>query len=124
VGSVSGKVLVVDDSKLMHKMYEVMLRPYTLIHAYDGSEALERLTENPDVEFVLLDINMPVMDGLEFLERVHRDGKPPPPVIVVSTEGRKEDTARGLEAGAVAYITKPFSSTELREVIDRLPSER
>ena len=120
----SGKVLVVDDSKLMHKMYEVMLRPYTLVHAYDGREALARLEENPEVEFVLLDINMPVMDGLEFLAEVHRDGKQPPPVIVVSTEGRREDTVRGLEAGAVAYITKPFSSTELREVIDRLPGER
>ena len=120
----SGTVLVVDDSKLMHKMYEVMLRPYSLLHAYDGREALEKLREHPQVRFVLLDINMPVMDGLEFLEQVHRDGNQPPPVIVVSTEGRQEDTQRGLEAGAVAYITKPFSSTELREVIDRLPGER
>ena len=115
----SGTVLVVDDSKLMHKMYEVMLRAYAVVHAYDGREAIDKLRDNPGVDLVLLDINMPVMNGLEFLDEVHGEGRPAaPPVIVVSTEGRREDTMRGLEAGAVAYITKPFSSAELRVVID------
>jgi CheY-like chemotaxis protein len=53
------KVLVVDDSKLMHKMYEVMLRRYPLVYATDGREALDRLREHDDVELILLDLNMP-----------------------------------------------------------------
>jgi two-component system chemotaxis response regulator CheY len=115
------KILVVDDSKLMHRMFDVMLRSYSLVSAFDGREALERLREHTDVDLVLLDINMPVMSGLEFLEAVSReDGLRDIPVVIISTEGKEEDTQRGLEAGAVAYIRKPFHSEELRQVIDQL----
>lgn len=115
------KVLVVDDSKLMHKMYEVMLRQYPLVYALDGRQALERLQEHPDVDLVLLDVNMPNMNGLEFLAQV-RGERPPDDlaVIIISTEGREEDTARGLEAGASAYIKKPFQTEEILDVIARL----
>ena len=115
------KVLVVDDSKLMHKMYEVMLRQYSLVYALDGRQALERLHEHADIELVLLDINMPNMNGLEFLAEKHADGAlAGTPVIIISTEGREQDTARGLEAGAAAYIKKPFHSEEILDVIQRL----
>lgn len=115
------KVLVVDDSKLMHKMYEVMLRQYALVYASDGRQALERLGEHEDIDLVLLDINMPNMNGLEFLAQVRAEGtRAGIPVIIISTEGREEDTARGLEAGASAYIRKPFHSEEILDVIARL----
>jgi two-component system, chemotaxis family, chemotaxis protein CheY len=115
------KVLVVDDSKLMHKMYEVMLRQYALVYASDGRQALDRLQEHADIDLVLLDINMPNMNGLEFLAQLRSDGsRSDLPVIIISTEGREEDTARGLEAGATAYIKKPFHSEEIIEVISRL----
>lgn len=116
------KVLVVDDSRLMHKMYEVMLRQYMLVHAYDGQEAVEEM-ERHEVDLVLLDINMPTMNGLEFLQAKNYAGDPTlPPAIIISTEGKEEDTVRGLKAGAAAYIKKPFSSVELVDVIARLPS--
>ena len=115
------KILVVDDSKLMHKMYEVMLRQYPLVYAADGRQALDRLQEHGDVDLVLLDINMPYMDGLEFLDRLRAetafDGMA---VVIISTEGREDDVARGLEAGAAAYIKKPFHSEEILDVIARL----
>ena len=115
------KVLVVDDSKLMHKMYEVMLRQYPLVYASDGRQALDRLRDHPDIDLVLLDINMPNMNGLEFLAELRSDpGRADLPVIIISTEGREEDTARGLEAGATAYIKKPFHSEEILDVISRL----
>ena len=115
------KVLVVDDSKLMHKMYEVMLRQYPLAYASDGRQALDRLREHPDIDLVLLDINMPNMNGLEFMAEMRADpARADLPVIIISTEGREEDTARGLEAGAAAYIKKPFHSEEILEVISRL----
>ncbi|MFL6294189.1 MAG: response regulator [Thermoanaerobaculia bacterium] len=115
------KVLVVDDSKLMHKMYEVMLRQYPLVYASDGRQALDRLRDHADIDLVLLDINMPNMNGLEFLAEMRSDAaRADLPVIIISTEGREEDTARGLEAGATAYIKKPFHSEEILEVISRL----
>ncbi len=117
------KVLVVDDSKLMHKMFEVMLRQYSLVYASDGRQALDRLREHPDIDLVLLDVNMPNMNGLEFLAQLKaggsRDGMS---IVIISTEGRDEDTARGLEAGASAYIKKPFHSEEILAVISRLPA--
>ncbi|HKV08727.1 MAG TPA: response regulator [Thermoanaerobaculia bacterium] len=115
------KVLVADDSKLMHKMYEVMLRQYPLVYALDGRQALDRLREHPDVDLVLLDINMPNMNGLEFLAEVwNQRSKGDLAVVIISTEGSEEDTARGLEAGASAYIKKPFQTEEIVEVISRL----
>jgi two-component system chemotaxis response regulator CheY len=113
------KILVVDDSKLMHKVYEVMLRQYPLVTAMDGREALDRLREHPEIDLVLLDINMPVMNGLEFLEEFNNLSRPLPPVIIISTEGKEEDTQAGLEAGAVAYIKKPFRSEEILEIISK-----
>lgn len=119
----SKKILVIDDSKLMHRMYEMMLRKHTLLHAMDGLEGLQILSEQGrDVDLVLLDINMPRMNGLEFLaaKAEKGGGVEETPVIIISTKGREEDAERGLEAGADAYIRKPFKSTELLEIIERL----
>lgn len=117
------KVLVVDDSKLMRKMFEVMLRQYPLAYAADGREALERLRENADIDLILLDINMPNMTGLEFLAEMRANSRNAETrVVIISTEGREEDTERGLTAGADAYISKPFRTEQILEVISRLPS--
>jgi len=118
------KILVVDDSKLMHKMYEVMLRQYALVYASDGRQALDRLQEHEDIDLVLLDVNMPNMNGLEFLAQIRSDGsRSLLPVVIISTEGRDEDTVRGMEAGATAYIKKPFHSEEILDVIARLETK-
>lgn len=120
-GTQPKKVLVVDDSRLIHKMFEVMLREFELVHASDGIEALQRLGEDADIDLILLDINMPNMNGLEFLDKVKQDAALADiPVIIVSTEGKEEDTIRGLEAGAAAYIKKPFRSEEILVIIERL----
>jgi len=119
------KVLVVEDSRLIHKMYEVMLRPCLLIAAHDGREGLERLGENPDVDVIILDINMPHMTGLEFLGQVKASAASASiPVIIVSTEGKEEDVARGLQAGAVAYLKKPFQREDLLKIIGRLETKQ
>ena len=118
------KILVVDDSKLMHKMYEVMLRQYALVYASDGRQALDRLNDHKDIDLVLLDVNMPNMNGLEFLAELRSDGsRALLPVVIISTEGREQDTARGMEAGATAYIKKPFHSEEILDVIARLETK-
>ncbi|HEX4961361.1 MAG TPA: response regulator [Thermoanaerobaculia bacterium] len=118
------KILVVDDSKLMHKMYEVMLRQYALVFASDGRQALDRLRDHLDIDLVLLDVNMPNMNGLEFLAELRADGtRADLHVIIISTEGRDEDTVRGMEAGATAYIKKPFHSEEILDMIARLETK-
>ncbi len=115
------KVLVVDDSKLMHRIYDSVLDNIELLHAYDGREALEILATHIDTDLVVLDINMPRMNGLEFLSEAKLD----PlfaviPVLIVSTEGSEQDTVRGLEAGAAGYLRKPFESEELLGMIEKL----
>ena len=120
------KVLVVEDSDLLHRMYDLILMRYktqgtTVLHAFNGQMALELLAGAPDVGLILLDINMPVMSGLEFLLRC-REQKilQDIPVIIVSTEGKEQDTVRGLEAGARAYLTKPFQPNDLHALIARV----
>jgi two-component system chemotaxis response regulator CheY len=115
------KVLVVEDSRLIHKMYEVMLRPCAIVAAHDGREGLARLAENTDVDVIILDINMPHMSGLEFLAEVKGNQVVASiPVIIVSTEGKETDVQRGLAAGAIAYLKKPFQREELLKIISRI----
>ena len=116
------KILVVDDSDLMHRMYGVMLRGGGLVAARDGEEALAKIVADPEIDLVLLDINMPKMNGFEVLRELGVRGLVPAlRVIVVTTEGRDEDAQRGLAAGAAAYLTKPFRADEVRAAIAALP---
>jgi two-component system chemotaxis response regulator CheY len=116
------KVLVIDDSKLVLRMFAVLLPKAQQVGALDGHEALERLAEHPDVDLIILDINMPRMNGLEFLRRVKADAVLAQiPVVIVSTEGKEEDTVRGLRAGAEAYVKKPFRQETILDIVARLP---
>jgi CheY-like chemotaxis protein len=117
------KILVCDDSKLLHRMFEVMLRQYPLVHAYDGREALTQLAEHADVDLVLLDVNMPNMNGLELLSAMKGDARLARiPVVLITTHGSEDETKKGLEAGASAYVTKPFRNEDLLGVVERLTS--
>jgi two-component system, chemotaxis family, chemotaxis protein CheY len=117
------KILVVDDSELLHRMYDLVLLRYrqvgaVILHARNGAEALSMLREHREIDLVLLDINMPVMNGLETLVELNRSGQLPHlKVIMVSTEGHEEDVRRAILSGATAYVTKPFSPTLLHELI-------
>jgi two-component system, chemotaxis family, chemotaxis protein CheY len=115
------KFLVIDDSKLIHKMFNVMLRQYEVVHAMDGREGLVVASQHPDIHAILLDINMPNMNGMEFLTKVKADSALAEiPVVIISTEGKEEDTVRAMEAGASAYIKKPFDHKQLLDVIAEL----
>ena len=117
------KVLVIDDSKLIHRMFSVILPKTTMVNALDGQEALARLAEHPDTDLIFLDINMPRMNGLEFLTQVKADPTLAPiPVVIISTEGKEEDTLRGLRAGAAAYVKKPFRNESILDIVYRLPA--
>jgi two-component system, chemotaxis family, chemotaxis protein CheY len=115
------KVLVVEDSRLIHKMYQVMLQPVTLVSAFNGQEGLDKLDQNPDVDLVILAVNLPKMTGLEFLTRMRSSSASSRiPVVIVSTDGKDADVARGLQNGASAYLKKPFQREDLLAAINRL----
>jgi two-component system, chemotaxis family, chemotaxis protein CheY len=117
------KILVVDDSSLIHQMYRLVLNRYncSTVDAMNGQEALDLLAVQGDVDLILLDINMPVMNGLQFMEKAARTGIVKRiPVIIISTEGKEADTIRGLELGACGHLKKPFNPASLHEMIDRI----
>jgi two-component system chemotaxis response regulator CheY len=122
------KVLVVDDSVLIHRMCALFLSRYPgtqLVTATDGSAALDVLGREPEIDLVLLDINMPVMNGLELLQRLQSEAAyQTVPVIVISTQGREEDAERCLRLGARGYLRKPFKSPELHDAIEKATGVR
>jgi len=117
------KVLVVDDSALIHQMYKMVLMRYRceIVQALNGQDGLDKLEKNPDVNLMLVDINMPLMNGLEFIQKVKALGKfESIPIIIVSTGGKEEDTQRGLALGANGYVKKPFQPSDLHTLIGKL----
>lgn len=108
-------VLVVDDSTSVRKMIEFALkaRGYTVTSAEDGQVALESL-ERETFDLVILDINMPRLDGLSLLKIIReRSEWEAMPVMMLTTEGQAADRDRAMALGATAYIVKPFKPTEL-----------
>ncbi|OGW41861.1 MAG: histidine kinase [Nitrospirae bacterium GWD2_57_9] len=117
------KVLVVDDSALIHQMYKMVLMRYRceIIDAMNGQDGLDKLSTNPDVSLILLDINMPVMNGIEFIKKVMAvEAYNTIPIVMVSTEGKEEDTLRGLALGAKGYVKKPFQPSDLHAIIEKI----
>jgi CheY-like chemotaxis protein len=120
--SQSKRILVVDDARIVHRMYDAMLPGHVLSHAYNGREALELLGREGSFDLILLDVNMPEMGGLEFLRLVKAGPQASIPVVMVSTEGDEEQVARGLQAGASEYLRKPFGAPAITEILQRLSS--
>ena len=122
--SALSKVLIVDDSKLIHQMYRLVLMRFKdcrLVDAMNGLEALEILSREKDFDLILLDMNMPIMNGIQFMEKITEDGiERQIPIIVVSTEGKEEDTIRAMRLGAWGYIVKPFKSESLYDLIGKV----
>ncbi|WP_237153758.1 response regulator [Oryzibacter oryziterrae] len=108
--------LVVDDSSVIRKVARRILEDlsFTISEAEDGQQALEKCQETmPDA--ILLDWNMPVMDGLEFLAQLRKlDGGEAPKVVFCTTENDVGHIARAIRAGANEYIMKPFD----REIVE------
>ena len=118
------KVLIVEDSSLLQMYYRQIfarLATYQVSFTKNGREALDHIQNNGMPDVVVLDINMPVMDGLEFMSHFKGDSRSAPArVIIVTTEGREDDYKRGLEAGASAYLRKPFTPEALIELLQGL----
>ena len=126
---VTKKVLIVEDSLLLHKIYEMVLKSYTRFDlephfAADGHQGLVKLQEHPDTDLILLDVNMPTMSGLEFLRRVRAEPVfESITVVMQSTEDHEKDIQRAMESGAAGYLTKPFTTSQLHELLDSIFEE-
>ncbi len=116
------KVLIVDDSSVMRKIVERSLRQAGIeidkvFEAGNGAEALAVLRD-AKVDIILCDINMPVMDGLEFVKQLagvaNAKGVP---VVMITTEGSEGHVVQALSAGARGYLRKPFTADQVKEHI-------
>ncbi|MHC4932089.1 MAG: response regulator, partial [Planctomycetota bacterium] len=106
-----------DDEASSRKLLAAILRKwgYDVVSASDGKEALAILESEEPPRIALLDWLMPGLDGLEVCERVRRlEGGDSAYLILLTALGKKENTVKGLRAGADDYITKPFDTEELR----------
>jgi two-component system, chemotaxis family, chemotaxis protein CheY len=119
--------LIVDDSSVMRKIVERSLRQAGLdslvVHeAGSGIEAMELLKAR-EVNLILSDINMPGMDGLEFLRQIRMQKLAPGvPVVMITTESSEEHVKQAILAGAQGYIRKPFTSEQVKERVVPLVS--
>ncbi len=110
------QVLVIDDSRAVRMIIGNILRDagMDVIEAGDGRQGIDQLENNPDVELILVDWNMPVMNGYEFIQAVRAQ-----PVynhiriMMVTTEAESEQVTKALAAGVNEYLMKPFTKEVL-----------
>ena len=118
------KILAVDDSPSVRKLVEFSLKRggFLVTTAQDGQEALDIVVREV-FDAVILDVNMPPLDGFEFLRRIKsNDSLASIPVIMLTTEGHDMDKERARELGATAYLVKPFKPTMLLELMNEVLS--
>jgi two-component system, chemotaxis family, chemotaxis protein CheY len=111
------KILSVDDSVIIRKIIRgaAEVLDFELLEASDGGEALSVLeNEYPNIELILLDWNMPGMNGYELLKMLKEiENYRRIPVMMVTTESERENIIKAIQAGAANYLTKPFTIEEL-----------
>jgi two-component system, chemotaxis family, chemotaxis protein CheY len=117
------QALVVDDSRTMRRILDCVLRQlgFDVVEASNGREALEELARGTRPDVVLVDWNMPEMNGLEFVQSVRaQTSLQSLPLMMVTTEIEMEQVASALAAGANEYVMKPFSKESLADKLQLL----
>ena len=117
----AGKILIVEDENCLLKLECILLssKGYDVKGVKGGEEALE-IIRDYDPDLVLLDVIMPGMDGFEVCRRIKNDQKTRHiPVIMLTAKKKPQDIQKGLDVGAVSYITKPFKSSTVIETIQK-----
>lgn len=113
------KLLVVDDSSTMRRIIKNTLSRLGYENVFEGEDGLQgwnMLNQNPDIEMLITDWNMPEMNGLELVKKVRADSRfIDLPIIMVTTEGGKTEVVTALKAGVNNYIVKPFTPQVLKE---------
>jgi len=117
------RVLIVEDSPTMRQLLVFALRrlkDVEIVEAQDGMDGLRRVS-NDHFDIALIDINMPVMDGLKLIRLMRgEDNLKGIPIVVITTEGASEDRERAIALGANEYLTKPIQANRVLEVVKSL----
>jgi len=120
-------VMVVDDQKAMRNLVRTALNELgcrEIVECADGREAFDSLKANP-VHLVVSDLNMPVMDGFQFIEQVRaRPGFDGVPIIVLTTQGALEDQERARALGVTTYVTKPIRPNEVVDAVNSVVGQK
>lgn len=117
-------VLIVDDSATMRKIIMRGIRQAGIDNAEfqeagDGVEGLKAV-EGTSFDLILSDVNMPNMNGLDFVKEVSGKISNPPPIVMITTEGSEEVVNEAISRGAKGYLKKPFTPEKIQEVIGPL----
>ena len=115
-------IMIVDDSASMRQVVGIALKGagYDVIEGRDGKDALSKLT-GQKVHLIISDVNMPVMDGIEFLKAVKQMGPYKfTPIVMLTTESAEEKKRQGQAAGARAWVVKPFQPEHLLGAVQKL----
>ena len=116
-------ILTVDDSRTMRDMLRLALTGagHTVVQAEDGVHGIEVLSQTPDVDVIITDINMPRMDGFGFIDHVRKDPRRrETPILVLTTESEPAKKQRARDAGATGWIVKPFDPVKLVAAVRRV----
>jgi two-component system chemotaxis response regulator CheY len=124
LGKPDMKILVVDDFPTMRRIVKTLLRQngyHNIIEAEDGQKGFQMLQENPDVEMIVSDWNMPHMTGLELLKTVRGHPKfKHLPFLMITAEAEKENIIEAVKSGVNNYIVKPFTGQTLNEKMKKI----
>ncbi len=116
------KILIVDDSNAIAMVVSEYIKElgFEAYHASNGKDAVDMISQDDIFDLILLDWNMPVMDGLSFLEFNQENDLTKSPIMMMTTENKPEKIMKALELGALEYIMKPFSKEILELKIQTL----
>jgi two-component system chemotaxis response regulator CheY len=116
------RALIVDDSRFVRGFLRGLLeeRGFECAEAADGQSGLDRLNAGVPFDLALVDLNMPVMDGLDMLKRLRADGFTEMKVMIVTTEADNDFIRRALDGGADEYLMKPFGDVAFSEKLAML----
>ncbi|HEX5391695.1 MAG TPA: response regulator [Rhodocyclaceae bacterium] len=114
MSSLPKRILVIDDAATVRMYHRQILEEagYTVEEAINGIEALEKALSAP-FDLYLVDINMPKLDGYNFLRELRNSDIPQTPAVMISTEAEQQDRLRAYEAGANFYLVKPIKPDDL-----------
>jgi two-component system chemotaxis response regulator CheY len=118
----SKTIMIIDDSATLRQVVCITLRKagYEVIEGADGNDALEKL-QGQKVHLILCDVNMPNMDGIAFLKEVKKMPEYKfTPIVMLTTESQEAKKMEGKEAGARAWIVKPFKPEQILSAIEKL----
>ena len=118
-------LMTIDDSLTVRKSVEFTLKDlgYDVMQAENGAEALQKIDEikgsGDDVALCIVDVNMPIMDGITFVKEFRKTDRFTP-ILMLTTESEESKIKSGKEAGASGWLVKPFESEQLISVVQKL----